>query len=76
MSIPTIIARSDLVVVLPRPVANAFVGEKNVHIISAPLEIPTYDLKMHRHRRFHKDPKIVWLRAAVLKLFANAADNK
>lgn len=69
MSIPTIIARSDLVVVLPRPVANAFAGTKNVRVISAPMEIPKYDLKMHWHRRFHKDPKIVWLRSAVTRLF-------
>ncbi|NUU04058.1 LysR family transcriptional regulator [Herbaspirillum robiniae] len=70
MSIPTIIARSDLVVVLPKPVANAFAGEKNVRVIDAPVEIPKYDLKMYWHRRFHKDPKSVWLRAAVLELFA------
>lgn len=59
------------IVVQPRPVANAFAGSKNVRVVSTPIEIPKYDLKLHWHRRFHKDPKIVWLRSVVTKLFTD-----
>jgi DNA-binding transcriptional LysR family regulator len=72
MSIHSIIADSDLVVVLPRPVANALSGEKDVRILVPPVEIPEYDLKVYWHQRFHQDPKITWLRSAVVSLFSDA----
>lgn len=72
MSIHSIIADSDLVVVLPRPVANALSGEKNVRIVAPPVDIPRYDLKMYWHQRFHQDPKINWLRSVVVELFADS----
>jgi DNA-binding transcriptional LysR family regulator len=71
MSIHSIIADSDLVVVLPRPVANALSGEKDVRILLPPVEIPKYDLKMYWHQRFHQDPKITWLRSVAHALFSD-----
>jgi DNA-binding transcriptional LysR family regulator len=71
MSIPTIIADSDLLVVLPRPVGNAFADSKKVRIVQAPVEIPAYDLKQHWHRRYHEDAKLIWLRSVVNQLFAD-----
>lgn len=73
MSIHSIIANSDLVVVLPRPVANALSREEDVRILVPPVEIPKYDLKVYWHQRFHQDPKIVWLRSVVARLFSDAA---
>ncbi|WP_229262562.1 LysR family transcriptional regulator [Duganella radicis] len=70
MSIPTIIADSDLVVVLPGPVGNAFADSSKVRVVLPPVEIPSYDLKQHWHRRFHNDPKLIWLRSVVAQLFA------
>jgi DNA-binding transcriptional LysR family regulator len=74
MSIPTIIAESDLVVVLPRTVANVFADSKRVRIVTPPVEIPHYDLKVYWHRRFAKDPKSKWLRSVVTEVFATDAD--
>jgi DNA-binding transcriptional LysR family regulator len=74
MSIHAIIAGSDLVVVLPRPVANAFARQQDVRILMPPVEIPKYDLKMYWHQRYHKDPKTTWLRGVVTQLFNDEAD--
>lgn len=73
LSIPVVIAESDLVVVLPRTVANVFAGSKQVRIVKPPMEIPRYDLKMYWHGRFAKDPKAQWLRNLVVEVFADGA---
>lgn len=75
MSIHSIIADSDLVVVLPRPVASALSGEEDVRVLVPPVEIPKYDLKMYWHQRFHHDPKIAWLRSVATSLFSDGASS-
>jgi DNA-binding transcriptional LysR family regulator len=71
LGIPSIIAESDLLVVLPITVANVFADASHVRIVKAPIEIPRYDMKMHWHRRFAHDPKAKWLRELVVGIFAD-----
>jgi DNA-binding transcriptional LysR family regulator len=71
LAIPSIIAESDLLVVLPATVANVFADSAQVRIVKAPLEIPRYDLKMYWHRRFAHDPKAKWLRELIVEIFAD-----
>jgi DNA-binding transcriptional LysR family regulator len=71
LSIPTVIAESDLVVVLPTTVANVFTDSTQVRIVQPPMEIPRYDLKVYWHRRFAHDPKAKWLRDLVVEIFAD-----
>ncbi|WP_447595358.1 LysR family transcriptional regulator [Aquipseudomonas campi] len=69
MSVPSIIERSDLVVVLPRTVANLYTHRLGVSIVEPPIDMPPYDLKHYWHARFHKDPRSVWLRSLIAELF-------
>lgn len=69
MSVPAIIERSDLVVVLPRTVANTYAHNPNVMMIEPPLDIPRYDLKQYWHARFHEAPRSVWLRRLIMSVF-------
>jgi DNA-binding transcriptional LysR family regulator len=71
MSITAIIERSDLVVVLPRTVANLYVRHSAVRLIEAPVEIPPYSLKHHWHARYQKDPRHLWLRRQVWEMFGD-----
>jgi DNA-binding transcriptional LysR family regulator len=75
MSLPPIIARSDLVVTVPHAV-GMFV--KNVHmnirIAQPPMRTPKIDLKLHWHRSFQSDPKNKWLRELVASLFSDELD--
>ena len=75
MSIPMIIARSDLVVTVPHALGMVFAkSAANIKIVEPPLTIPSFDLKQHWHRKFHNDPKIIWLRSVVAELFNDEKD--
>jgi DNA-binding transcriptional LysR family regulator len=69
MSIPFIVATSDLVVTVPLAVGTSFAGFSDVRLVQPPLKIPSFDLKQHWHRRFHDDPRHQWLRGVVAELF-------
>lgn len=71
MSMAAIIERSDLVVVLPRTVANLYAQHSAVRLIEPPVEIPPYNLKHHWHARYHKDPRHLWLRKHILEIFGS-----
>jgi DNA-binding transcriptional LysR family regulator len=75
MSIPSIIARSDLIVTVPHAV-GMFVKEvhMNIRIAQPPMRTPKIDLKLHWHRNFHSDPKNKWLRELVASLFSDELD--
>jgi DNA-binding transcriptional LysR family regulator len=70
MSIKTLIAQSDLIVVLPRTVSDLLADSEAVRFVAPPVEIQQYDLKQYWHRRFHHDPKGIWLRGVVAELFS------
>ena len=69
MSIPFIIAATDLLVTVPYAVGTSFARIANIRLIEPPLEIPRFDLKQHWHRKYHKDDTNIWIRSVVAKLF-------
>ena len=71
MSIPFIVASTDLLVTVPYAVGESFAKIANIRLIHPPLEIPTFDLKQHWHRKYHKDEANIWIRSAIAKLFAD-----
>ena len=75
MSIPMIIAKSDLIVTVPHALGVYFTTpEANIKIVQPPLNIPSFDLRQHWHRKFHNDPKNKWLRGLVTQLFNDEVD--
>jgi DNA-binding transcriptional LysR family regulator len=71
MSIPFIIASTDLLVTVPYAVGESFAKIANIRLIEPPLDIPQFDLKQHWHRKFHQDEANMWIRAVIAKLFAD-----
>lgn len=69
MSVPGLIEDSDLVVVLPRTIAERFARGGRLRVLAPPSGIPRYDLKQYWHRRFHNDARLRWLRGVVFELF-------
>jgi DNA-binding transcriptional LysR family regulator len=69
LSIPMVIASTDLVVTVPQAVADAFVRIANITALAPPYPIPMIDVKQHWHRCQHSDPGNRWLRSLVLDLF-------
>jgi DNA-binding transcriptional LysR family regulator len=74
MSIPAIIARSDLVATVPLAVGVNFAQAARIRLVRPPFDIPTFDLKQHWHRRYNNDPQNRWLRGAVATLFNDQED--
>lgn len=75
MGIPMIIARSDLVATVPH--ALGIYGRQlpvGLRIAEPPLNPPGIELKQHWHRKYHHEPKIVWLRGIVAELFNDTRD--
>lgn len=73
MSIPFILSKSDLVATVPLAVGASFAEFASIRLIRPPVEIPTFDLKQHWHRKYKDDPKNKWLRTIVSDLFYDDA---
>ncbi|MPW17702.1 LysR family transcriptional regulator [Paraburkholderia sp. CNPSo 3157] len=75
MSLPFILARSDLVATVPHAIGFAYVSEHaSITLVEPPLPLPRFDLRQHWHRKFHNDPRAGWLRGVVAELFNDAKD--
>jgi DNA-binding transcriptional LysR family regulator len=75
MSLPTIIARSDLIATVPHAL-GLYLEQSTVQVrmLAPPLPFPEFDLKQHWHRKFHREPKNVWFRGVVAALFDDLKD--
>ncbi|MFM0075903.1 LysR family transcriptional regulator [Paraburkholderia sediminicola] len=69
LSIPMVIAMTDLIVTVPLPVGEVFARIAGVQVLTPPFPIPSFDLKLHWHRCQHSDPGNRWLRSVALELF-------
>lgn len=62
--IPTLLARSDMVAMLPSRMLGELLGDLRTWPV--PLELPGYDMVMVWHERSHLDPAHSWLRDQVV----------
>ena len=71
LSLPLVIAQSDLLVVMAGRVAKAYAEMLPLKIMSPPVKLPTYDPRLFWHERFHRDPANRWLRDLYIDLFGD-----
>jgi DNA-binding transcriptional LysR family regulator len=70
LSVPFVIARSDLIATVPYRVATEFAAmSPQLAIALPPFDLPGFDLKLHWHRRFDHEPRSCWLREQFATLF-------
>jgi DNA-binding transcriptional LysR family regulator len=69
LSIPMIIASTDLVVLVPESVGGLLRQFVQLQVLPPPYPIPSFDIKQYWHRSQHGDPGNRWLRGMVLDLF-------
>jgi DNA-binding transcriptional LysR family regulator len=74
MSIPHIIAHSDLVATVPMAVGTSFAKFMDIRLILPPFDVPQVDIRQHWHRKFHHDPQNRWLRGVVHTLINESMD--
>jgi len=71
--VPMILDRTDLIVTVPSRVAAVFARLGNFKVLPLPLRIPTFEVRLHWHQRFHQDPANRWLREVMAELYAERA---
>lgn len=72
-SAPIIVAQSDLIVTVPKPLAHYFSSiSAHVRVVELPFDAPRIELKQFWHRKFHHDQRSRWLRSLVCSAFQDA----
>lgn len=75
LSLPMVIARSDLVTTVPHALALYFTRlSPDLVIARPPFDIAGFDLKQHWHRKFHNDSRNQWIRQQIAQLFNDQTD--
>ncbi|PZO75023.1 MAG: LysR family transcriptional regulator [Sphingomonas hengshuiensis] len=69
MTVPLLIAGSDLVATVPRAVALAYSRMTSLEVFAPPMSIPNIELKQFWHRRTQQDPANMWFRRLTSELF-------
>ena len=70
MTLPFVIAGSDLVVTMPSRLAERFNQFSALRVMAPPVHLEPYPIRMFWHQRSHRDPANVWLRRTLTQLFA------
>jgi DNA-binding transcriptional LysR family regulator len=70
LGVARIVARTELVVIVPRVLGEVLSTQEPVKLIEPPFALPSYAVKQHWHERFHADAGNVWLRRTMAQLFA------
>jgi len=76
MSLPMIIARSDLVSTVPHALGMYYsASSANIRTVLPPFaDLPQIVIKQHWHRKAHHDPRSQWLRRLMTRLFSQESD--
>jgi DNA-binding transcriptional LysR family regulator len=70
LGIALIVAKTDLLVTVPRRLAEMLSEHNDIKVFPSPVKLPSYQVKQHWHERYHNDPGNIWLRGVVSQLFA------
>lgn len=69
LGVARIVAQTELIVVVPRSLGEAFAATDDVKVLASPIVFPPYSVRLHWHERQHADAGNVWLRQVVADLF-------
>jgi DNA-binding transcriptional LysR family regulator len=70
LGLASIVARTELLSIVPIHLGNILTEEDNVRTIPLPIDLPSYPVKQYWHDRYHRDPTNRWLRSVLTSLFA------
>jgi DNA-binding transcriptional LysR family regulator len=66
--LPMIIANSELLAVVPSRLATAFSRVATIKIMPLPVSIPSFDINVYWHERYHHDAPNQWFRSILVKV--------
>jgi DNA-binding transcriptional LysR family regulator len=70
-SMPFIIANSDLVITVPSRLGKLFQALLPIRLLTSPIDLPSFKVKLFWHERNHHDPANMWLRALIVSLYSD-----
>ena len=70
LAIEDVLAKSDYLLTVPEVAVSALHQVSAYHIVSTPLDLPTFDIRVHWHERSKHDDGIQWLRNTIIDIFA------
>jgi DNA-binding transcriptional LysR family regulator len=68
LAVPELLLGSDMVSIVPGPLAAAFARRGDMHAKKLPYAVPGATLRAIWHRRYEHDPAHLWLRTQLLEL--------
>lgn len=74
LSLPDIIAATDLIATVPLATATRFAASKLVQVLPLPFHPPRFDVQQYWHRRSHQDVRVRWLQQVIASLFNDDTD--
>lgn len=72
LSLPPLLESSDFLAVVPGQLAEAFSRQGRFATLALPFELPASTIRMHWHRRAHRDAGNAWLRSLVARSLGDA----
>ena len=69
LGLPIVVESTDLLVTVPRLLAEKLSDRGNIKLLEPPMKLPSYKVKQHWHERYHYDPGVQWLRSVFAELF-------
>jgi DNA-binding transcriptional LysR family regulator len=74
LAAPLVVARSDLIVTLPRRTAAEFAALAPLVLVEPPLKLAGFDVSQLWHERHHADPRHAWLRRVLVSVVRGASE--
>jgi molybdate transport repressor ModE-like protein len=72
--LPLIVANSDLLALVPGRLAAAIAPHVPIKVFNPPVHVPTFDVRMFWHERYHLDPASRWMRRNIVALHQAESD--
>ncbi len=73
LGLGSIVARTGLIATLPRDIGEEMASAGGLQLFDCPVPIPSFDVKLHWHTRYHHDPGNAWLRRLCAEIFQRPA---
>jgi len=71
LGLGSIVATTDLLTTVPQRLADVFAAREAVTIHPTPIALPSYEVKLHWHSRYHADPGNAWVRSLIARLLSD-----
>jgi len=68
-----IVATTELLTTVPQRLADVVASNEAVKIYPTPIALPSYEVKLHWHSRYHADPGNAWVRKLIARLLSKGA---